>query len=142
MLSIMRFTTLDFAVVTPFYACFSSETQLKHEDLVHLLLDAARITAYRSTRRTEIDSKNGTRNEERKGRALGHVPAVKGGASWYPRAPRSSDTSALHATHGPLHRPLHSLFLAIKTDLLPLQRAGSLCVALLGVLRDRFEIGG
>ena len=62
--------------------------QLKHDDLVHLLLDAARIAAYRSTRRTEIDSKNDTRNEERKGRALGHVPAVKGGASWYPRAPR------------------------------------------------------
>ena len=89
MLSIMRFATLDLAVVTPFKKTGRRE-QLKHEDLVHLLLDAARITAYRSTRRTEIDSKNGTRNDERKGRALGHVPAVKGGASWYPRAPRGS----------------------------------------------------
>ena len=64
--------------------------QLKHDDLVHLMYGASRITASRSTKRTEIDSKDSARNARRKGRALGHVPAVKGGASWYPRAPTGS----------------------------------------------------
>ena len=64
--------------------------QLGNGGLVHLLLDGARITASRSTKRTEIDSKDSARNARRKGRALGHVPAVKGGASWYPRAPTGS----------------------------------------------------
>ena len=91
MISIMQSTMLDFAVVTPFCTCFSSEISWGTVALfTHLLLDAARITASRSTKRTEIDSKDSARNARRKGRALGHVPAVKGGASWYPRAPTGS----------------------------------------------------
>ena len=64
--------------------------QLKHDDVVHLMYDAAHNTASRATWWTEVDSKNSARNARRKGRALGDVPAVRGGASWYPRAPRGS----------------------------------------------------
>ena len=62
--------------------------QLKHDDLVHLMYEAAHITASRATRWTEIDRKISARNARGKGRALGDVPAVRGGASRYPRAPR------------------------------------------------------
>ena len=82
MLSIMRINTLHFVVMKHLF------TQLKHDDLVHLVYDAAHNMASRATRWTEINSKNSARNARRKGRALGDVPAVRGGASWHPRAPR------------------------------------------------------
>ena len=64
--------------------------QLKHDDLVHLMYDAAHNTASRATRWTEIDRKKSACNARCKGRALGDVPAVRGDASWYPRAPTGS----------------------------------------------------
>ena len=54
------------------------------------MYDAAHNTASRATRWTKVDRKNGTCNARRKGRALRHAPAVRGDASWYPRAPRGS----------------------------------------------------
>ena len=62
--------------------------QLKHEDLVHLLYGIARNSSYSVTTRVNIDRANGTVNEERNEKTPANAPAVKGGASWYPRAAR------------------------------------------------------